>query len=71
MQSLKTTSKILLLVAALGMTVVGCERRGADQSSGASGTSGSSAAGSGSMGSSGGGTGGTGGSSSGSGSGSK
>ena len=62
MQTLKTTSKILLVVAALGLTAVGCDRRPTDtsgasepagsSSSGSSGTSGSS----GNMGSSGSGT---------------
>jgi uncharacterized membrane protein YgcG len=54
MKSLKTTSKILLILAALSMTAVGCERRAGDQSSGASGAPGgtsSSSGGSGSMGS--------------------
>lgn len=54
MNALKSTSKILLVVAALSMTAVGCERRAGDQSSGASGSPGSSSSsGSGSMGSSG------------------
>lgn len=59
MQTLKTTSKILLVVAALGLTAVGCDRRQTD-TSGASEPAGSSSSGSsgssGSMGSSGSGT---------------
>jgi hypothetical protein len=57
MKSLKTTSKILLVVAALSLTAAGCERRAGDQS-GAGGTSGSSSGsmGSGSSGTSGAGT---------------
>jgi hypothetical protein len=48
-------SKIVLIAAAImSFAVAGCERRGADQSSGASGTSGTSSS-SGSMGSAGGG----------------
>lgn len=70
MTALKSTSKILLVVAALSLTAVGCERRAGDQSSGASGSPGSSSSsGSGAMGSSGtsGGTSGSGADSSGSG----
>ncbi|MGE5622675.1 MAG: hypothetical protein ACM3WS_05935 [Bacillota bacterium] len=53
MKAFLNTSKVLLLVAALGVAFAGCERRGADQSSGSSGTSGmsgSSQSGSGSSG---------------------
>lgn len=67
MNSLKSTSKILLVVAALSMTAVGCDRRAGD-TSGGSGATGSSSSGAGSMGSSGSGAGGTGGTSSGTGS---
>lgn len=42
MKSLKSTSKILLVIAALSLTAVGCERRAGDQTSGASGSPGSS-----------------------------
>lgn len=59
MNSLKTTSKILLVVAALSMTAVGCDRRAGD-TSGGSGASGTSSSGAGSMGSSGSGAGGAG-----------
>lgn len=72
MNSLKSTSKILLVVAALSMTAVGCDRRAGD-TSGGSGASGTSSSGAGSMGSSGSGAGGAGGAggTSGSGTGSK
>lgn len=72
MKSLKSASKILLVIAALSMTAVGCERRAGDQTSGASGSPGSSSSSGSGMGSSGSsGSSGTSGSSSGSGSGSK
>lgn len=51
MNSLKTTSKILLVVAALSMAAVGCERR-AGESYGTSGSTGTSSSGTGSSGSS-------------------
>jgi hypothetical protein len=52
MKSLRNTSKVLLVVAALSLTFAGCERRASDQSSGASGSSGTMGS-SGSSGSSG------------------
>lgn len=52
MTSIKSASKVLLVLAALGLTVVGCDRPG-DQSSGGGATSGSSGS-AGSSGSSGG-----------------
>jgi len=52
MKALRTTSKVLLLVAALGLSVAGCERRAANDTSGASGGASNSASGGG-MGSSG------------------
>jgi len=52
MNALKTTSKVLLVVAALSLTAVGCDRRAGD-TSGGSGATGSSSSGAGSMGSSG------------------
>ncbi|HEY0846148.1 MAG TPA: hypothetical protein VGE12_12335 [Noviherbaspirillum sp.] len=74
MKSLKSTSKILLVVAALSLTAVGCERRAGDQTSGASGSpdsSSSSGAGMGSSGASGTSSGATGSGGTGSGSGTK
>lgn len=51
MTSLKSASKVLLVLAALGLTAVGCERRAGDETSG--GGTESSQPGSGSSGSSG------------------
>lgn len=46
MKTLLNASKVLLVVAALGMAATGCERRATDQSSGTSGSSGTSQSGS-------------------------
>ncbi|WP_147376796.1 hypothetical protein [Noviherbaspirillum saxi] len=51
MNALKTTSKVLLVVAALSLTAVGCDRRA--DTSGGTGAAGTSSSGAGSMGSSG------------------